>query len=121
MIRTTVKFLVEQARLGRTPSYTEVNNAIARRSGYRAFDFNLESERAEMGELLGQVTQREYEEVGAMLSAIVIYLNANDAGPGFYRLASLMDLLPAKPSKEQKLTFWLRQVQLIHNHYGSRS
>ena len=30
-----------------------------------------------------------------MLSAIVIYLNENDAGPGFYRLASLMGLLPA--------------------------
>ncbi len=119
MVETAVRFLEEQARLGRTPSYTEVNSAIARRGGHPSFDFDQDSERAGMGELLGQVTRRKYDEVGAMLSAIVIYLNENDAGPGFYRLASVMGLLRSAASKDQKLDFWLQQVSLVHNHYRS--
>lgn len=118
LVETVTRFLTEQARLGRTPSYTEVNGAIARRSSCRPFDFDQDGERAAMGELLGEVTQRTYAEVGAMLSAITIYLNENDAGSGFYRLASHMGLLPAKPSPDQKLTFWLEQVRLVHRHFG---
>lgn len=52
-----------------------------------------------------------------MLSAIVIYLNENDAGPGFYRFAAAMGLLRPAASKDQRLDFWLRQVHLVHNHY----
>ena len=52
-----------------------------------------------------------------MLSAITIYLDENDAGSGFYRFASHLDLLPAKPSPDQKLTFW-SEHRLVHRHYG---
>ncbi len=52
-----------------------------------------------------------------MLSAIVIYLNENDAGPGFYRFAAAMGLLRPAASKDQRFDFWLRQVHLVHNHY----
>ncbi|GAA2721523.1 hypothetical protein CAE01nite_00550 [Cellulomonas aerilata] len=52
-----------------------------------------------------------------MLSAIVIYLNENDAGPGFYRFAATLGLLPSGASKDQRLTFWLGQVGRIHDHY----
>ena len=41
-----------------------------------------------MGTLLRQITQERYPSIGAMLSAITIHLNENDAGSGFYRLAS---------------------------------
>lgn len=71
-----------------------------------------------MGALLGEVAQQKYGEIGAMLSAITIYLNENDAGPGFYRLASHMGLLTPKPSAEQRLAFWLTEVRLVHRHYG---
>jgi hypothetical protein len=120
MLETAVRFLEEQARLGRTPSYTEVNSALARRGGHRSFDFDQDGERAAMGELLGQVTQQKYDEVGAMLSAIVIYLNENDPGLGFYRLASALGLLRPGPSKDQRLDFWARQVALVHNHYRAQ-
>ena len=115
LVETVTRFLAEQARLGRTPSYTEVNNTIARRSGHRSFDFSQDGERAAMGDLLGRVTHRTYSEIGGMLSAITIYLNENDAGSGFYRLASHMGLLPAKASPDQKFTFWLR---MVHRYYG---
>jgi hypothetical protein len=48
-----------------------------------------------------------------MLSALVIYLNGNDAGPGFYELASDMGLLTPKPSASQRDAFWTEQVKAI--------
>jgi hypothetical protein len=47
-------FLVSQARLGRMTFYTETNTVLARRTGVREFDFDLDGERHAMSELLGQ-------------------------------------------------------------------
>jgi hypothetical protein len=83
-----IRFLSEQARLERLTSYTELNTVLARRTGYSAFDFGSDRDRAAMGQLLGDCVDRTFPEIKAMISSIVIYLNANDAGPGFYRLAT---------------------------------
>ena len=82
------EFLVSQARLGRTTSYTEMNTVLARRTGVREFDFDLDGERHAMGELLGQLPQRSFGQARLLISVLVQYLNANDAGPGFYDLAT---------------------------------
>jgi len=81
------EFLVSQARLQRTTSYTEMNTVLARRTGIRGFDFNLDGERHAMGELLGQLSERSFGEASLLISVLVQYLSANDAGPGFYQLA----------------------------------
>ena len=82
------QFVVEQARLGRMTTYTELNTVLRQRTSVRTFDFDLDSERAAMGELLGEIVQLERPNFeGHMISAIVIYLNENDAGGGFYALA----------------------------------
>jgi hypothetical protein len=79
------RFLVERARLGRTTSYAEMNDALQRRTSLRRFDFNQAADRAAMGYLLGLiVTERNRPETKLMISALVVYLNGNDAGPGFY-------------------------------------
>ena len=36
------EFLISQARLSRTTSYTEINTVLARRTGVREFDFDLD-------------------------------------------------------------------------------
>lgn len=46
------EFLVSQARLRQPTSYSEMNEVLAQRTGVRKFDFDLDSERAAMGELL---------------------------------------------------------------------
>src|SRR5687767_688412 len=87
LVDGTTEFLAEQARLGRTTSYTELNAVLHQRVSARTFDFAKDSERAAMGGLLGEVARTELPTVGALVSSIVLYLNENDAGTGFYRLA----------------------------------
>lgn len=49
-------------------------------------------QRAAMGHLLGAISGREFGRTGVLISAIVSYLDRNDAGPGFYKLAQDRDL-----------------------------
>ena len=118
LVDATTEFLGERARLGRTTSYTELNAALHRRTGARPFDFGKDSERAAMGALLGEVARRQLPVVGALISSIVLYLNENDAGSGFYRLAADLNLLTPKPTADQKLVFWAKQVEVTHQHYA---
>lgn len=68
-------------------SYTEMNVTLARRTGLRSFDFDRADERAAIGNLLGLIVERNRPTTNLMISALVNYLDQNDAGPGFYALA----------------------------------
>jgi len=94
LVREGKRFLRERASLQRDTSYTEMSVALAGRTGYPPFDFSQQVERAGMGYLLGRIVEETYATVGAMISALVVYLDANDAGPGFYQLAQSKGLLP---------------------------
>jgi hypothetical protein len=111
-------FLVEQARLGRTTTYTELNTVLGQRTSARTFDFDLESERAAMGELLGRVVLADIGTSGQMISSIVIYLNENDAGPGFYKFGESLGRLPKNSTGAQKDAIWSNEVRGIHQFYG---
>jgi hypothetical protein len=55
-----------------------------------------------------------------MISALVIYLDGNDAGSGFYKLAQdLGELPPGRLSAHVKDQFWTRQVRRLFEYYGS--
>lgn len=118
LVDATAEFLEERARLGRLTSYTEVNTVLHQRTGLRVFDFSLDGERAALGDLLGEVANAKLHEVGALVSSIVVYLGQNDAGPGFFRLASSLGLLSSKPTSDQKLTFWTSQVKKTYEYYA---
>lgn len=118
LVEETVDFLADQARLARLTTYTELNTVLAQRTGHRPFDFAQASERAAMGSLLGAAVDRTLSDCSAMISAIVIYLNANDAGPGFYKLATELGLLVHGASTVQKEAFWTEQVSRVHGHYA---
>jgi hypothetical protein len=110
-------FLEERARLENTTSYTEMNAVLANRTGVRPFDFDREDERAAMGYLLGMIVDKTFPQTGLMLSALVQYLNENDAGPGFFDLARRLGLLRSRTSVGQRLEFWASQVAAVHAHY----
>lgn len=118
LVDTTTEFLAERARLGRTTSYTELNSVLHQRTGARPFNFAKDGERAAMGALLGEVARNELPRVGALVSSIVLYIDENDAGPGFYRLAVDLELLEPKPSPDQRLAFWTRQVKAVYEYYA---
>ncbi|MFH9293785.1 hypothetical protein [Streptomyces sp. NPDC017520] len=115
-------FLVGRAKLGK-PSYTELSVTLARRTGCRAFDFERADERAAMGHLLGRIVGRDREiapsDPPVMLSALVNYLGANDAGPGFYQLAKDLQLLPMSASLDEKFEFWITQVKRLYERHGA--
>jgi hypothetical protein len=116
-------FLIERARLARLTSYTELNAALERRTGLRRFDFDLQAERTAMGHLLGLiVVERSRPVTGLMISALVIYLDGNDAGTGFYKLAQDLGELPpgALPSRVKE-EFWVGQVKALHACYRRRT
>jgi hypothetical protein len=118
MTEVGLNFLVDRARLRKVTSFTELNATLARRTGMAAFDFEREDERAAMGRLLGLIVERNYATTGLMISALVHYLGANDAGPGFYTLARQLGLLPRGASSQAKLEFWIGQVNALHEHYA---
>lgn len=110
-----LKFLVERAQLRKVTTYTEMNSVLTRRTGLGGFDFGQADERAAMGHLLGLIVERDYPESKLMISALVHYLGANDAGPGFYTLAQRLGLLPRGSSATAKLKFWIEQVNSLHD------
>jgi hypothetical protein len=99
------KFLVERAAMRRTTSYTEFNAALINRADTAGFNFDLDADRAAIGELLGQISEETFAETGGLLiSALVQYLDANDAGPGFYALARRKGLRRAYPFPGRQTT-----------------
>ena len=118
------QFLIERARLGRLTSYTELNATLERRTGLRSFDFGMQADRAAMGHLLGLIVQERNRSIThLMISALVIYLDGNDAGSGFYKLAQdLGDLPPGALSSHTRDRFWTDQVKRLFDFYdGSPS
>lgn len=115
------EFLMERARLRRDTSYTEMNTVLATRTGLRLFDFAEASDRAAMGYLLGLIVEDTYPQLGCMLSSIVVYLNENDAGPGFYALARQLGLIQVGASKSEQETFWVGQMNAVFAIAGSSS
>ncbi|GAA5056210.1 hypothetical protein HNP84_006987 [Thermocatellispora tengchongensis] len=111
-------FLIERARLRRTTSYTELNAVLQSRTGLPGFDFGVQSGRSAMGHLLGLIVERNFPRTGLMISALVIYLDGNDAGSGFYKLAADRGLLTPNPSKQQREAFWVGQLNRLYSHYS---
>ncbi|MEH1012322.1 hypothetical protein V6U90_04240 [Micromonospora sp. CPCC 206060] len=118
LTEVSLTFLIERARLGKVTSYTELNTTLERRTGLAAFDFEREIDRRAMGHLLGLVVIRNRPVTGLMISALVHYLDANDAGPGFYTLAKQLRRLPQRATSDEKLSFWINQVNGIHAYYS---
>jgi hypothetical protein len=116
-------FLVERARLGRWTSYTELNAALERRTGLRRFDFELQAEQAAMGHRLGLIVrERNRPLTGLMISALFLYIDGNDAGSGFYKLAQELGGLPSgqlSPAVKEK--FWIGQMKALYAYYGKRN
>jgi hypothetical protein len=113
-----VAFLIERARLERVTSCTEMNTVLAQRAGHRLFDFGQDSGRAAMGELPGRISDREFSRAGVLISAIVSYLDASDAGPGFYRLAQGRRLIRPGLRRQQQREFRAAHVGQVFTAYA---
>lgn len=57
LVKAGKAFLVERAVMRRTTSYTEFNASLVNRTGFVGFNFDLDHDRAAIGELLGQISE----------------------------------------------------------------
>ena len=110
--------MAERARLGKLTSYTELNATLERWTGLVGFDFGRADERAAMGHLVYLIVERDRPATKLMISALVTYLGANDAGSGFYALAQDLGLLPRNASAQAKLDFLVSQVKGLYRCYA---
>jgi hypothetical protein len=118
LVDAGLEFLVERAKLRKVTSYTEVNATLTRRTGARLFDFKQDGERHAMGALLETIGERNRPETGVMITALVNYLDENDAGPGFYSYAQGIGFLRKGATADERLEFWASQVSAVHDHYA---
>lgn len=81
MNREIRSLLIQYARIGRTISYSQLNEQL--QLGY---DFNLEFHRSQIGEDLGDVSTYEHLKGRPLLSALVVQQGSNYEGDGFYKL-----------------------------------
>lgn len=108
-------FLNERVRLRRQTSYTEVNVVVSDRQGVELLDFSNSAHRSGMSHILRQVVLQDQEVTGSdrMLTALVIYLDENGPGPGFYELAVELGLLRRGANDDQKTVFWTGTVTAL--------
>jgi hypothetical protein len=111
-------FLIERAQLRKVTSYTELNATLARRTGARPFDFEQDGDRRAMGALLEVIGERNRPTTGVMITALVNYLDQNDAGPGFYAYAQRIGFLRKGAGADERLDFWASQIGAVHAYYA---
>jgi hypothetical protein len=106
LVAAGLEFLKERARLRRLTSYTELNQALVRRTRLLVFDFGQDDERAAVRRLLGRIWDVSYAETGVLISALVPYLNASEPGSGLYELAVRMGLIRRGLSPAARQEWW---------------
>jgi hypothetical protein len=68
--------------------------------------------------LLETIGERNRPESGVMITALVNYLDQNDAGPGFYAYAQRIGFLPKGATADERLDFWASQISAVHALYA---
>jgi hypothetical protein len=103
MLTVVEDFLIEKAEVEDQTDYSEVNARLLE-AGLPGFKFYLDSERAAIGSLLGQVSERSYETDRILLTVLVIHHDtSNDIGGGFWKLAAKYGRVSPKPTDHEKL------------------
>jgi hypothetical protein len=115
LLSAATDYLIEVAKDRRITNYTDLSSELVRRTGHARFDFSADRDQVAVGALLGEVTDRTYDEIGAMLSSLVVQKATGDPGEGFYRFARKLGLL--RPGVE-KFEFFQGQVRLVHEKYS---
>jgi len=109
------KFLLDTARqpVKCVTSYSELNHVLADNTGQPEWNFDWETDRSAMGELLGRLSDRSFGECGLMISALCMYLRGNDVAPGFYNKAVDLGLLKPGQSRAVKEAFWVEHLKKV--------
>lgn len=115
------RFLISVAENAGMTDYSSLNRAISEQTGLRPFDYGLESDRAAIGRMLGEISVKTNADQGVMLSALVTHRGSNDEGAGFYKLAAELGKMPRKPTEDEKLQALVVLTKEVHLRYARRA
>lgn len=124
LIAVTADFLKTVAKNKQRTTYTDINREIETETSQPSFNFASAEDRNAMGDLLGDIVMRTYDEHPGhklMLSALVVYAQENRPGIGFYNLAVYLGLLAAGATELEKEKFWYDQINNVHSAYAKKS
>jgi hypothetical protein len=71
---------------------------------------------AEIGHLLGEISEDEFKQDRPMLSAVAVN-NSGQPGPGFYLLAEHLGKLGENSTKEEKARFWEKEREEVYKKW----
>ncbi|MHC4201718.1 MAG: hypothetical protein ACYSU0_17160 [Planctomycetota bacterium] len=102
--------LTDVARQESTITYSELGFLVD-------LDMNSDSDRAEIGRILDEISTHEHEAGRPLLSAVV---TCKDGGPGkgFYRLARELGMMTPRASR---IAFWSQELGKVYDHWAARS
>ena len=103
------KKLIEVAKRESTITYSDLNNEC---------DLNIifEGDKGgkEIGEILGEISKREFENKRPLISAVVVMKGSHPPNPshGFYTLAEELNLI-----KEKKEIFYAKELKKVFDYW----
>lgn len=101
--------LVERAKIGATIQYGKLNDMLG-----QPYNLQSPSDRTEMGNELGDISEFEYSQGRPLLSSIVVNMNGTP-GIGFYEMTEKVGLFD--PSKQSKKKFLEGEQQKVYDFW----
>ena len=77
-------------------------------------DMSLPNHRERIGSILGEISRAEHRSGRPMLSAVVILVEGNRPGQGFFRLAEELGLYTGGDEDQ----FWIQELNRVHDHWS---
>ena len=76
-------------------------------------NMDLPQDRSRIADILDDISRSEHGSVRPLLSAVVIRIDTNIPGQGFFNLAKSLSL----PGADDDVQFWVKEVQRVHDHW----
>ena len=107
MNETLYQRLAEIARHGGVTRYGEIAPLVG-------LNMANEEDRREMSKLLGEISRHEHEQGSPLLSAVVIHLEDNMPGNGFFTLATELNLF----RDGDRFMYFINELRRVHDHWS---
>ena len=98
--------LCEVARQGNITHYSEISPLVG-------LDMAIPEHRNQMSTLLDQISRQEHAQGRPFLSAVVIHMDDNIPGNGFFTLAADLNLFRGG----DRFTFFVEELRRVHDHW----
>lgn len=104
--------LVELAESRSLATYGDVAPLIG-------LNMDREEDREDIARRLGEIVRFEHANGRPMLTALVVHKGGdNNPGEGFFAAAEGIGAFSGSRHQLKRLTFWVNQVTLVHNHWS---